>query len=108
MSKVELPIAMIVVSANENEKKHSISLLRKASEHVKPKKLLADSQYSAGNLRKIAIELWALPVIPYLRTKSKGARGILRVDRKFKKPWANNFQGCIQKTCRCGACFQPP
>ena len=70
--KSELPIAMIVVSANENEKKHSISLLRKASEHVKPKKLLADSQYSAGNLRKIAIELWALPVIPYPKNQSKG------------------------------------
>src|SRR5512137_1221545 len=48
--KSELLIAMIVVSANENEKKHSISLFKKASEHVKPKKLLADSQYSASNL----------------------------------------------------------
>jgi IS5 family transposase len=30
--KSELPIAMIVVSANENEKKHSISLFKKASD----------------------------------------------------------------------------
>jgi len=69
--KSELPIAMIVVSANENEKKHSISLLRKASEYVKPKKLLADSQYSAGNLRETAVELGALPVMPYLRINSR-------------------------------------
>ena len=41
--KSELPVAMIVVSANENEKKHSINLFKKASEYVKPKKLLADS-----------------------------------------------------------------
>jgi hypothetical protein len=38
--KSGLPVAMIVVSANENEKKHSINLFRKASEHVKPAKLL--------------------------------------------------------------------
>jgi hypothetical protein len=41
--KSELPVAMIVVSANENEKKHSISLFRKASEYDKPVKLVADS-----------------------------------------------------------------
>jgi hypothetical protein len=50
--KSELPVAMIVVSANENEKKHSLDLFEKASEHVKPRKLLADSQYSAANLRE--------------------------------------------------------
>ena len=54
--KSELPVAMIVVSANENEKKHSVSLFWKASEYVKPKKLLADPQCSASNLREIALE----------------------------------------------------
>jgi hypothetical protein len=54
--KSELPIAMIVVSANENEKKHSITLFKKASEYVKPSKLLADAQYSAANLREAALE----------------------------------------------------
>jgi IS5 family transposase len=63
--KSELPIAMIVVSTNENEKKHSISLFKKASEHVKPKKLLADSQYSAANLRETAADCGTLPIIPY-------------------------------------------
>ena len=56
--KSELPIAMIVVSANENEKKHSISLFTKASEYVKPKKLLADSQYSAVNLKGNSVGAW--------------------------------------------------
>lgn len=46
--KSELPVAMILVSANENEKKHSIGLFTKASEHVRARKLLADSQYSAS------------------------------------------------------------
>jgi len=32
----ELPIAVILVSAKQNEKKHSISLYRKASKYVKP------------------------------------------------------------------------
>jgi len=63
--KSELPVAMIVVSANENEKKHSIRSLRKASEHVTPRKLLADSQYSAANLRETVLENGTLPVIPY-------------------------------------------
>jgi len=82
--KSELPVAMVVVSANENEKKHSISLLRKASEHVKPKKLLADAQYSASNLRETALEYKALPVIPYPRNQQRGVKGILRVDRRFR------------------------
>jgi len=82
--KSELPVAMIVVSANENEKKHFISLFKKASEHVKPRKLLADSQYSAGDLREAALEVGALPVIPYPKNQSKGVKGILRADRKFR------------------------
>jgi hypothetical protein len=75
---------MIVVSANENEKKHSINLFSKASEYVKPRKLLADSQYSAANLRETALEHGTLPVIPYPRNQQVGVRGILRVDRKFR------------------------
>jgi len=82
--KSELSIAMIVVSANENEKKHSVSLLRKASGFVRPMRLLADSQYSAGNLRDTAVELGALPIIPYPKNQLKGATGVLRVDRQFR------------------------
>jgi IS5 family transposase len=82
--KSELPIAMVVVSANENEKKHSICLFTKASEHVKPKKVLADAQYGAANLRETALEHGALAVIPYPRNQQRGVKGVLRVDRRFR------------------------
>jgi hypothetical protein len=95
--KSELPVAMIVVSANENEKKHSINLFRKASEHVKPAKLLADSQYSAANLRDAALECGALPVIPYPKNQSKGVKGILRVDRKFRSLGPVKFKVAYKK-----------
>jgi transposase len=95
--KSELPVAMIVVSANENEKKHSISLFKKASEYVKPKKLLADSQYSAGNLREAASECGALPVIPYPKNQFKGVRGILRIDRKFRSHGPQIFKTAYKK-----------
>lgn len=95
--KSELPIAMIVVSANENEKKHSINLFSKASEYVKPKKLLADSQYSAANLRETALVHGALPVIPYPRNQRKGVKGILRVDRKFRSHGPQKFRRAYKK-----------
>ena len=95
--KSELPIAMIVVSANENEKKHSISLFAKASEYVKPRKLLADSQYSAANLRETALVHGAVPVIPYPRNQRKGVRGILRVDRKFRSHGPQKFRRAYKK-----------
>jgi hypothetical protein len=88
---------MIVVSANENEKKHSISLFTKASEYVKPKKLLADSQYSAVNLRETALKSRALPVIPYPRNQQVGIRGILRVDRKFRSHGHQKFRRAYRK-----------
>jgi len=95
--KSELPIAMIVVSANENEKKHAISLFRKASEHVKPRKLLADSQYSAANLRETALECGALPIIPYPRNQQVGVRSVLRVDRKFRSHGPEKFKTAYKK-----------
>jgi len=95
--KSELPIAMIVVSANENEKKHSISLFTKASEYVKPRKLLADSQYSAANLRENALFHGAVPVIPYPGNQQKGVRGILRIDRKFRSHGPQNFRRAYKK-----------
>jgi hypothetical protein len=95
--KSEMPVAMIVVSANENEKKHSISLFRKASEYVKPRKRLADSQYSATNLRETASECGTLPVIPYPRNQQVGVRGILRVDRKFRSHGPQKFKAACKK-----------
>jgi len=86
-----------VVSGNENEKKHSLNLFKKASEHVKPKKLLADSQYRAGNLREAASLFGALPVIPYPRNQSKGVRGLLRIDRKFRSHGSQKFKTAYKK-----------
>jgi transposase len=79
-----MPIAMTVASANENEKKHSLKLFEKASCHVKPRRLVADSQYSSQSLRDAALKQGVVPVIPYPRNQQKGVKGILRVDRKFK------------------------
>jgi hypothetical protein len=95
--KSKLPVAMIVVSANEKEKKHSINLFKKASEYVKPGKLLADSQYSAANLRETALECGTLPVIPYPRNQQKGFKGILRVDRKFRSQGPQKFKTAYRK-----------
>lgn len=95
--KSELPVAMIVVSANENEKKHSIRLFKKAAEHVKPRKLLADSQYSAANLREAASECGVLPVIPYPKNQLKGVRGVLRVDKKFRSHGPPSFKLAYKK-----------
>jgi len=88
---------MIVVSANENEKKHSINLFSKASEYVKPRELLADSQYSAANLRETALEHGTLPVIPCPRNQQVGVRGILRVDRKFRSHGPQKFKTAYKK-----------
>jgi transposase len=83
-AKSEMPVAMAVASANENEKKHSLELFRKAACQVKPGRLVADPQYSAQNLRDAALERGVMPVIPYPRNQQKGVKGILRVDRKFR------------------------
>jgi transposase len=96
-AKSELPVAMVMASANENEKKHSLELFLKSSSRVKPERLLADPQYSASNLREAAIEQGTLPVIPYPRNQSKGVRGILRVDRKFKSHGPQELRRAYRK-----------
>jgi hypothetical protein len=87
----------LFASANQNEKKHSINLFRKASEHVKPAKRLAGSQYSAANLRDAALEFGTLPVIPYPKNQSKGVKGILRADRKFRSHEPVKFKVAYKK-----------
>jgi transposase len=83
-AKSELPVAMVVASANENEKKHSYSLFEKASSKVKFKKLVADPQYSSQGLRDAAVRVETVPVIPYPSNQKIGVGGVLRVDRKFR------------------------
>jgi len=95
--KSEMPVAMTVASANENEKKHSMQLFERASCHVKPRRLLADPQYSSANLREAALRRGTLPVIPYPRNQMKGARGILRIDRKFKSHGPSELRRAYRK-----------
>ena len=83
-ARSEIPVAMTVASANENEKKHSLKLFEKASLHVKFRRLVADPQYSSQSLREAALKQGTLPVIPYPKNQQKGMKGILRIDRKFK------------------------
>jgi hypothetical protein len=55
-TRSEMPVAMTVASANENEKKHSQKLFEMASCHVKPERLVADPQYSSQRLRDVALK----------------------------------------------------
>ena len=73
-AKSEMPVAMTVATANENEKKHPLKLFEKASYHVKPKRLIADPQYSSANLRDAAIKQGTMPVIPSRETRRKESR----------------------------------
>ena len=66
-AKSEMPVALIVASANENEKKHSLRLFEKAYHHVKSRRFVADPQYSSQSLRDAALREGTLPVIPYPR-----------------------------------------
>jgi transposase len=93
----EMPVAMTVASANENEKKHSLKLFEKASCHVKPKRLVADPQYSSQSLRDAALKQGAVPVIPYPRNQQKGVKGILRIDRKFKSHGPQELRRAYRK-----------
>jgi len=96
-AKSELPIAMTVAPANENEKKHSIKLFEKASIHVKPKRLVADPQYSSQSLRDAALKQGTVPVIPYPRNQQRGVKGILRIDRKFKSHGSQELRRAYRK-----------
>ena len=96
-TKSEMPIAMIVASANENEKKHSNNLFLQASNHVKSKKLVADPQYSSQSLRDNAIREGTLPVVPYPRNQKVGVRGVLRVDRRFKSHGPQELRRAYKK-----------
>ena len=84
-SKTMLPLSCLFASANDNEKKHSLTLLEKAklvlkSSGAKLRSLIADSQYSDGKIRA-AVD-WA--VIPYPANQKRGVSDILRVDKKFR------------------------
>jgi hypothetical protein len=84
-SKTMLPLACTFASANQNEQKHSFSLLEKTKlilkqSAAKLKRVIADSQYSDGKLRNAVKET----VIPYRANQKRDVEGLLRTDKKFR------------------------
>ena len=78
------PLTSLFASANQNEKKHSLTLLEK-TKHVlsdsgaKLRSIIADTQYSDEKIR-----MAAGAVIPYPANQKRSVRGLLRVDKKFR------------------------
>jgi transposase len=69
----DMPVAAVVASANENEKKHAEELIEKASAVVdEVKAVVADSQYSSEKVRGMIEEFGAEPVIPYMSSHRRG------------------------------------
>jgi hypothetical protein len=84
-SKTMLPLSCLFATANDNEKKHSLTFLERAKQVLKNscarlRSLIADSQYSDSKIR-VAIDR---AVIPHPRNQMLGVRDILRVDKKFR------------------------
>ena len=84
-SQSMLPLTCAFASANQNEKKHSLSILEKTKLILKRsaarlRSVIADSQYSDGKLRKAV----NAAVIPYPANQRRSVKGILRVDKKFR------------------------
>jgi transposase len=85
-AKSTLPLAVIVASANENEKKHAPALFRKAMKTTKrrTKTLVADSQFSSRKFREHLSAQGVKAVIPYPANQSKEKKSLMRVDRYFR------------------------
>ena len=80
----DMPVAAVVASGNENEKKHTEELLEKASRVVDGfGVVVADSQYSSKRVRDCVMGYGAEPVIPYPSNHRRGEE-VLRVDRFFR------------------------
>jgi len=83
--KTMLPLSCLFASANQNEKKHSLTILEKAKRVLKRsgaklRSLIADSQYSDGKIRAAVDKV----VIPYPSNQKPRGRDVLRVDKKFR------------------------
>jgi IS5 family transposase len=97
-SKTMLPLACTFASANQNEQKHSLSMLEKTKLVLKQsaaelKRVIADSQYSDGKLRDAVEEA----VIPYRANKKRDVKGLLRVDKKFRTYGPDNQKETYHK-----------
>jgi len=80
-----LPLSSLFASANQNEKKHSLTILEKTKQILtksgtKLRRVIADSQYSDAKLRGAVDET----VIPYPANQKRDVKGLLRVDKKFR------------------------
>ena len=85
-AKSELPLAVIVAPANDNEKKHAPALFHramKATEH-RIKTFIADPQYSSTKLRELLSANGVKAVIPYPANQEKEEADVLRVDKYFR------------------------
>ncbi len=79
-----LPLATLLASANENEKRHAPSLVKRSRlvlgrAGVKLGCLIADSQYSSARVRALV----EYAVIPYMANQ-RCVGDVLRVDRLFR------------------------
>jgi hypothetical protein len=84
-SETMLPLSCLFASANQNEKRHSLTILERAklvlkNSGVKLRNLIADSQFSDGKIRAAVDKA----VIPYPSNQKPGAKDVLRVDKKFR------------------------
>jgi len=84
-AKRMLPLTSLFASANQNEKKHSLTILEKTRQLLKRsgaklRRVIADSQYSDGKIRKAVAEI----VIPYPANQKHDVENLLRVDKKFR------------------------
>jgi len=82
--KLILPLATLLASDNENEKRHASTLVERSlsvlsGAGVKLRCLIADSQYSSAKVRSLVEHA----VIPYMGNQRCG-EDVLRVDRLFR------------------------
>ena len=73
-----LPLSCLFASANQNEKKHSLTILEKTKLILKHsgsklRSVIADSQYSDGKLRDAVDKA----VIPYPSNQKPGAKDVV-------------------------------
>jgi transposase len=84
-SQTMLPLTCAFASGNQNEKKHSLSILERTKlilkrSRAKLRSVIADSQYSDSKIREAVDET----VIPYPANQKRDVKGLLRVDKKFR------------------------
>lgn len=75
-------LTCIIASANQNEQKHSLSIIERTKlilkqSAAKLRSVIADTQYSDAKLRNAADKT----VIPYRANQKRGVRGALMVDK---------------------------